>query len=146
MRTEPREREREGEGSHLIPQVELPKSSIPLAEYKDKTLLFVNVASKCGELVALNSSSVPYAETPEDPHAAPRTSRIADKAGLTPQYKDLQALYDSHKDKGLEIIGFPCNQVCTVTRLSIGCCHHVLKLPDITRCLSISSCLTWRDI
>ena len=30
--------------------------------------------------------------------------------GLTPQYKDLQALYDSHKDKGLEIIGFPCNQ------------------------------------
>lgn len=31
-------------------QVELPKSSISLAEYKDKTLLLVNVASKCGKL------------------------------------------------------------------------------------------------
>lgn len=28
--------------------VELPKSSIPLADLKGKTLLFVNVASKCG--------------------------------------------------------------------------------------------------
>ncbi|RSH90750.1 hypothetical protein EHS25_009925 [Saitozyma podzolica] len=57
--------------------VELPKSTIPLADYKDKTLLFVNVASKCG---------------------------------LTPQYKDLQALHEKYGDKGLVTIGFPCNQ------------------------------------
>jgi glutathione peroxidase len=33
----------------------------------------------------------------------------ASKCGLTPQYKDLQALYVEYKDKGLVIIGFPAN-------------------------------------
>ncbi len=48
-----------------------------LAAYKGKTLLIVNVASKCG---------------------------------FTPQYEGLQRLYESYKDKGLEILAFPCNQ------------------------------------
>lgn len=30
--------------------------------------------------------------------------------GLTPQYKGLQSLYDKYKDKGFEILDFPCNQ------------------------------------
>ncbi len=34
---------------------------------------------------------------------------VASKCGLTPQYKDLQKLYDQYKDKGLVIIGFPAN-------------------------------------
>ena len=33
----------------------------------------------------------------------------ASKCGLTPQYADLQALHNEYKDKGLVIIGFPCN-------------------------------------
>lgn len=33
----------------------------------------------------------------------------ASKCGLTPQYKDLQALYEQYKDKGLVIVGFPAN-------------------------------------
>lgn len=33
----------------------------------------------------------------------------ASKCGLTPQYKDLQALYELYKDKGLVIVGFPAN-------------------------------------
>jgi len=30
--------------------------------------------------------------------------------GFTPQYTGLQKLYDTYKDKGLEILDFPCNQ------------------------------------
>lgn len=30
--------------------------------------------------------------------------------GFTPQYDGLQDLYDKYKDKGLEILDFPCNQ------------------------------------
>jgi glutathione peroxidase len=34
---------------------------------------------------------------------------VASKCGFTPQYKNLQSLYDTHKDK-LMVIGVPCNQ------------------------------------
>jgi glutathione peroxidase len=51
--------------------------TVKLDAYKGKTLLIVNVASKCG---------------------------------FTPQYEGLEALYKKHKDKGLVILGFPCDQ------------------------------------
>jgi glutathione peroxidase len=34
----------------------------------------------------------------------------ASKCGLTPQYEGLEALYKANKDRGLTILGFPCNQ------------------------------------
>ena len=49
----------------------------PLADYRGKVLLIVNVASKCG---------------------------------FTPQYAGLEALYERHRARGFEILGFPCNQ------------------------------------
>ena len=34
----------------------------------------------------------------------------ATKCGFTPQYNALEATYDKYKDKGFEILDFPCNQ------------------------------------
>lgn len=34
----------------------------------------------------------------------------ASKCGLTPQYEGLELLHNKYKDKGLVILGFPCNQ------------------------------------
>lgn len=50
---------------------------VRMENYREKVVLVVNTASKCG---------------------------------LTPQFKDLEALHKEFKGKGLEILGFPCNQ------------------------------------
>jgi glutathione peroxidase len=50
---------------------------VKMSDFKGKTVLVVNTASKCG---------------------------------LTPQYEGLEQLYKKYKDKGLVILGFPCNQ------------------------------------
>tara|TARA_B100000214_G_C23945840_1_gene617965 strand:- start:876 stop:1355 length:480 start_codon:yes stop_codon:yes gene_type:complete len=56
---------------------DIDMDSVDLSDYEGKTLLIVNVASKCG---------------------------------FTPQYKDLQNLYEKYQDQGFEVLGFPCNQ------------------------------------
>lgn len=52
-------------------------TEVSLSKFRNKVLLIVNVASKCG---------------------------------FTPQYKDLQSLYQKYQNQGLEILAFPCNQ------------------------------------
>ncbi|WP_321346050.1 glutathione peroxidase [uncultured Draconibacterium sp.] len=55
----------------------LQGKEVAMDNYKGKTVLVVNTASKCG---------------------------------LTPQFEGLEKLYKDYKDKGLVILGFPCNQ------------------------------------
>jgi glutathione peroxidase len=35
---------------------------------------------------------------------------VASKCGLTPQYAQLESLHEKYAEKGLAILGFPCNQ------------------------------------
>ncbi|CAN5550305.1 glutathione peroxidase [soil metagenome] len=60
-----------------IPLTTLRGESTSLADYADRAVLVVNVASKCG---------------------------------LTPQYSALEKLARDYGDRGLTVIGVPCNQ------------------------------------
>ena len=35
---------------------------------------------------------------------------VASHCGYTPQYKALESVYEKYKDKGVVVLGFPCNQ------------------------------------
>jgi glutathione peroxidase len=35
---------------------------------------------------------------------------VASRCGLTPQYEQLEKLHEKYSDKGLAVLGFPCNQ------------------------------------
>ncbi|HUN59065.1 MAG TPA: glutathione peroxidase [Candidatus Binataceae bacterium] len=35
---------------------------------------------------------------------------VASKCGLTPQYTDLEGIYEQYRDRGLVVLGFPANQ------------------------------------
>jgi glutathione peroxidase len=34
----------------------------------------------------------------------------ASQCGFTPQFADLQSIYEKYKDEGFKVLGFPCNQ------------------------------------
>ncbi len=52
----------------------------------------------------------------------------ASKCGFTPQFEGLEELYKEYKDKGLEILGFPCNQFGSQDKGSNEEIHQFCKL------------------
>ena len=59
------------------------------------------------EVKAMNGTMVPLSDYKGKVILVVNT---ATGCGFTPQYEDLQKIYDEFKDKGLEILDFPCNQ------------------------------------
>jgi len=66
----------------------------------------------------------------------------ASKCGFTPQFEGLQKLYTQYKDKGLEILGFPCNQfaeqdpgndeeIQTFCKLNYGVTFQIFEKGDV---------------
>jgi len=43
-------------------------------------------------------------------HQAVLVVNVASRCGLTPQYTGLQQLHERYRDRGFEVLGFPCNQ------------------------------------
>ena len=89
--------------------VKLDGTPLPAAALKDKVVLFVNVASKCG---------------------------------YTRQYDGLQALYDTYRERGLVVVGAPCNQfggqepgspeeIATFCRMTYGVEFPLLEKQDV---------------
>lgn len=67
---------------------------------------------------------------------------VASKCGFTPQYKELEELNKKYADKGLQIVGFPCNQfghqepgtsdeIASFCSLNYGVTFPVLKKVDV---------------
>ena len=48
----------------------------------------------------------------------------ATRCGFTPQYKELEALYEKYRSEGLEILDFPCNQFGEQAPGTIQEIHH----------------------
>ncbi|KAJ3369402.1 peroxiredoxin hyr1 [Allomyces arbusculus] len=67
---------------------------------------------------------------------------VASKCGFTPQYDGLEKLYQTHKDQGLVILGFPSNQfgsqepgteeeITSFCRLNYGVTFPIMAKTDV---------------
>lgn len=69
-------------------------------------------AKKAGEAISFTMKSLDGKEVDLKSYAGKVVLVVntASECGLTPQYKELQAINEKYKDKGLAVIGIPCNQ------------------------------------
>jgi glutathione peroxidase len=69
--------ERPPDSVHAFDATAIDGTQVPLAAFRGRVLLIVNVASRCG---------------------------------FTPQYEALEAMYRAYRDRGVTVLGFPCDQ------------------------------------
>ncbi len=81
-----------------VPDISVPDNEAPTVNDADY-VLNVTAESITGEPVDLNQYRGKVI----------LVVNTASQCGLTPQYAQLQALYEQHKDEGLVILGFPSN-------------------------------------
>lgn len=75
-------------------------------------LLLQTVAARAGTIHDINVKDIDGKDTALNAYKGKvlLIVNVASKCGLTPQYKALEALQQKYKDKGLTVLGFPCNQ------------------------------------
>ncbi len=76
------------------------ESGIPVQKNQDNPIYRFNVKTIDGKEVSLSDFKGKVL----------LIVNVASKCGFTPQYKGLESLYKKYKNKGFEILGFPCNQ------------------------------------
>ena len=59
---------------------------------------------------------------------------VASKCGLTPQYAELETLFKQYRERGLRVLGFPCNDFAAQEPGSAGEIQHDKlwrRFPDV---------------
>lgn len=99
-----------------------------------RLLVFLSLASCGAEYLTVGPVAIPMNTTPQPPpagsffelsatdiHGHPASMaqwkgmkvlvvNVASECGFTPQYAQLEELWQAYKEKGLVVVGFPCNQ------------------------------------
>jgi glutathione peroxidase len=78
---------------------EAPQTPEALAKWSDESLWSLEVVDIDGNKRALSEFDGRVA----------LVVNVASRCGFTPQYEELQALYDARRNDGFVILGFPCN-------------------------------------
>jgi hypothetical protein len=104
---------------HHPPQ-DIDGKDVSLSKYKGKVVLVVNLASEWRGCAAMWRELIRDARghagmharrtTPSRRASCCRDHQPSGACGFTPQYAELQSLYDKYSSKGVVVLGFPCNQ------------------------------------
>jgi glutathione peroxidase len=111
------------------PGVGEPFTRLPVAHQESPPMRMLATCLSVGVAIAMTAASLPAAEkvSPVLNHKVKSIKgeevdlskyqgkvvlivNVASKCGATPQYEQLEGLNDKYKEKGLAVLGFPCNQ------------------------------------
>src|SRR5690554_5450190 len=84
-----------------------PGASVRIERSEDPDAYACGMALDSIELTTLSGDSTTWGDAKGK---ATLVVNVASHCGNTPQYEGLQRLYETYHERGLEILGFPCNQ------------------------------------